>query len=184
MKFCQSRAAVHADAAALTNEAGESDLRAFDRLARALANAQSAGCAPVLILSAAGARQAETAVSLCRNVFLFTKFLTEYGCRPALLTPGHPGRDALVSALDALLDGGAVPMIAAGRADIKETVELAALARTDRLVLLSRADESPAVRLTAADGIPAVTVSVRDPQALRAALAGAYGASSPVLARR
>ena len=34
MKFCQSRAAVHADAAALTNEAGESDLRAFDRLAR------------------------------------------------------------------------------------------------------------------------------------------------------
>lgn len=183
MKFCQSRAAVHADAAALTNEAGESDLRAFDRLARALADAQSAGCAPVLILSAAGARQAETAVSLCRNVFLFTKFLTEYGCRPALLTPGHPGRDALVSALDALLDGGAVPMIAAGRADIKETAELAALARTDRLVLLSRADESPAVRLTAADGIPAVTVSVRDPQVLRAALAGAYGAS-PVLARR
>lgn len=176
MKFCQSQTAVYADAAALTNEAGESDLRAFDRLARALANAQSAGCAPVLILSAAGARQAETAVSLCRNVFLFTKFLTEYGCRPALLTPGHPGRDAL-------LDGGAVLMIAAGRADIKETAELAALARTDRLVLLSRADESPAVRLTAADGIPAVTVSVRDPQALRAALAGAYGAS-PVLARR
>ncbi len=100
----------------------------------------------------------------------------------ALLTPGHPGRDALVSALDALLEGGAVPMIAAGRADIKETAELAALARTDRLVLLSRADESPAVRLTAADGIPAVTVSVRNPQALRAALAGAYGAS-PVLAR-
>ena len=83
IKFCQSRAAVHADAAALTNEAGESDLRAFDRLARALADAQSAGCAPVLILSAAGARQAETAVSLCRNVFLFTKFLTEYGCRAA-----------------------------------------------------------------------------------------------------
>ena len=63
MKFCQSRTAVHADAAALTNEAGESDLRAFDRLARVLADAQSAGCAPVLILSAAGARQAETAVA-------------------------------------------------------------------------------------------------------------------------
>lgn len=45
-----------------------------------------------------------------------------------MLTPGHPGRDALVSALDALLEGGAVPMIAAGRADIKETAELAALA--------------------------------------------------------
>lgn len=71
-------------------------------------------------------------------------------------------------------------MIAAGRADIKETAELAALARTDRLVLLSRADESPAVRLTAADGIPAVTVSVRDPQALCAALAGAYAAFAAV----
>ena len=100
-----------------------------------------------------------------------------------MLTPGHPGRDALVSALDALLDGGAVPMIAAGRADIGAAAELAALARTDRLVLLSRADESPAVRLAAADGVPAVTAGVRDPQALRAALAGAYGAS-PVLARR
>lgn len=175
MKFCQSRTAVHADAAALTNEAGESDLRAFDRLARVLADAQSAGCAP-----AAGARQAETAVSLCRNVFLFTKLLTEYGCRPALLTPEHPRRNTLFSALDALLEGGAVPMIAAGRADIKETAELAALARTGRLVLLSRTDESPAIRLAAAGGMPAVTVSVQDPQALRAALAGAYAAFAAV----
>ena len=180
MKFCQSRTAVHADAAALTSEAGESDLRAFDRLARALADAQSAGCAPFLILSAAGARQAETAVSLCRSVFLFTKFLTEYGCRPALLTPDHSGRDALSPALDALLEDGAVPMIAAGRADIEKTAELAALARAGRLVLLSRTDESPAIRLAAAGGMPAVTVSVQDLQALRAALAGAYAAFAAV----
>lgn len=180
MKFCQSRTAVHADAAALTNEAGESDLRAFDRLARVLADAQSAGCAPVLTLSAAGARQAETAVGLCRSVFLFTKFLTEYGCRPALLTPEHPRRNALSSALDALLEGGAVPMIAARRADVEKTAELAALARADRLVLLSRTDESPAIRLAAAGGMPAVTVSVQDPQALCAALAGAYAAFAAV----
>lgn len=183
MKFPQSRTAVHADAAVLTNEAGESDLRTLDRLARTLADAQSAGCAPVLILSAAGARQAETAVSLCRSVFLFTKFLTEYGCRPALLTPEHSGRDALASALDGLLEGGAVPMIAAGRADIAQAAELAALARADRLVLLSRTDESPAIRLAAAGGMPAVAVNIQDPQALRAALAGAYGAAFSAVRR-
>ena len=148
-----------------------------------LADAQSAGCAPVLTLSAAGARQAETAVGLCRSVFLFTKFLTEYGCRPALLTPEHPRRNALSSALDGLLENGAVPMIAAGRADIEKTAELAALARAGRLVLLSRTDESPAIRLAAAGGMPAVTVSVQDPQALRAALAGAYGSAFAAVRR-
>ena len=74
-------------------------------------------------------------------------------------------------------------MIAAGRADIEKTAEFAALARAGRLVLLSRTDESPAIRLAAARGMPAVTVNIQDPQALRAALAGAYGAS-PVLVRR
>ena len=95
MGLYQNRIVVKVGTSTLTNELGQSDLRAFDRLACVLADIQNQGYEVILVSSGAIAvgrsklhlphkpetlrlKQAAAAVGQCSIMFLYDKFFHDY----------------------------------------------------------------------------------------------------------
>ena len=95
MELFKNRIVVKAGTSTLTNDAGQNDLRSFDRLACVLSDVHNMGYEVILVSSGAicvGAnrlkmpakptslrlKQAAAAVGQCRIMFLYDKFFGDY----------------------------------------------------------------------------------------------------------
>lgn len=134
MGLYPNRIVVKVGTSTLTNELGQNDLRAFDKLARVLADVQSMGYEVILVSSGAIAvganklgmkerptamrlKQAVAAVGQCGIMFFYNKFLADYDKTAAqiLLNAGDIGeeekRKNLANTFSALLEMGIIPVV-------------------------------------------------------------------------
>ncbi|MBR1900077.1 MAG: glutamate 5-kinase, partial [Lachnospiraceae bacterium] len=96
MSLVQNRIVVKVGTSSLTNDIGNTNLRAFDKLALVLSDVANMGYQVILVSSGAIAvgtskmglkekpesmrmKQAAAAVGQCQNMFLYDKFFGEYG---------------------------------------------------------------------------------------------------------
>lgn len=134
MGLYQNRMVVKVGTSTLTNEIGQSDLRAFDRLACVLADIQNKGYEVILVSSGAIAlganklrmkakpaslrlKQASAAVGQCGIMFLYDKFFAEYDKTIAqiLLSADdiehEEKKENLINTFDSLLEMGVIPVV-------------------------------------------------------------------------
>lgn len=134
MALYQNRIVVKAGTSALTGELGNTDLRAFDRIACVLSDVQSMGYQIILVSSGAIAmgasklnmrsrpqsmrlKQAAAAVGQCRVIFLYDKFFGDYDKTIAqiLLSAEDILQEEkkwnLQNTFDALLEMGIIPVV-------------------------------------------------------------------------
>lgn len=134
MKLHQNRIVVKAGTSTLTNEAGKSELRAFDRLACVLADIQNMGHEVILVSSGAVAvgtnklnmggrpasmrmKQAAAAVGQCRIMFLYDKFFNDYDKTIAQILLNaedmeqEEKKENLINTFDTLLERGIIPVV-------------------------------------------------------------------------
>lgn len=146
MNLYPNRLVVKVGTSTLTNGAGRSDLRTFDRLARVLADVQNRGYQVILVSSGAiavGARklrmngapasmrlkQAAAAVGQCCNLFLYDRCFSEYDKTVAqILLNAEDLRQEerarhLVQTFDALLELGVIPIVNENDSVCREEIE-------------------------------------------------------------
>ena len=134
MALYQNRIVVKVGTSALTGELGNTDLRAFDRIACVLSDVQSMGYQIILVSSGAIAmganklnmksrpqsmrlKQAAAAVGQCRVIFLYDKFFGDYDKTIAqILLSAEDIRQEekkwnLQNTFDALLEMGIIPVV-------------------------------------------------------------------------
>ncbi len=134
MGFYQKRIVVKVGTSTLTNEAGQSDLRSFDRLACVLADVQNMGYEVILVSSGAIAvgtnklkmknrpdsmrlKQAAAAVGQCNIMFLYDKFFNDYDKTIAQILLNaedieqEEKKENLTNTFNALLEMGVIPVV-------------------------------------------------------------------------
>lgn len=134
MGLYHNRIVVKVGTSTLTNELGQSDLRAFDRLACVLADIQNMGYEVILVSSGAIAvgssrlkmktrpdslrlKQAAAAVGQCSIMFLYDKFFSEYDKTIAQILLNaedireEEKKENLTNTFDALLALGVIPVV-------------------------------------------------------------------------
>lgn len=134
MGLYQNRIVVKVGTSTLTNELGQSDLRAFDRLACVLADVQNRGYEVILVSSGAIAvgtnslkikprptgmrlKQAAAAVGQCRIMFLYDKFFGDYDKTIAQILLNaedieqEEKKENLTNTFNALLEMGVIPVV-------------------------------------------------------------------------
>lgn len=134
MALYRNRIVVKVGTSALTGELGNTDLRAFDRIACVLSDVQSMGYQVILVSSGAIAvgtgklnmkvrpqsirlKQAAAAVGQCRIIFLYDKFFGDYDKTIAqiLLNAEDMLQEEkkwnLLNTFDALLEMGIIPVV-------------------------------------------------------------------------
>ncbi len=134
MALIQNRIVVKVGTSSLTNEAGNTNLRAFDKLALVLSDIANLGNEVILVSSGAIAvgtskmglkekpksmrmKQAAAAVGQCQNMFLYDKFFGEYGHTIAqiLLNASdiemEEKKENLTNTFNALLESGVIPVV-------------------------------------------------------------------------
>ena len=134
MGLYQNRIVVKVGTSTLTNEIGQSDLRAFDRLVCVLSDIQNQGYEVILVSSGAIAlganklrmkakptslrlKQAAAAVGQCGIMFLFDKFFGAYDKTIAqiLLSADDIGheekKENLINTFNTLLETGVIPIV-------------------------------------------------------------------------
>lgn len=134
MALVQNRIVVKVGTSTLTNEAGNTNLRAFDKLALILSDIANLGYEVILVSSGAIAvgshkmglkekpksmrmKQAAAAVGQCQNMFLYDKFFGEYGHTIAqiLLNASdieqEEKKENLTNTFHALLESGIIPIV-------------------------------------------------------------------------
>ncbi len=134
MALVQNRIVVKVGTSSLTNDAGNTNLRAFDKLALVLSDVANMGYQVILVSSGAIAvgtskmglkkkpetmrmKQAAAAVGQCQNMFLYDKFFGEYGHTIAqiLLNAAdieqEEKKENLTNTFEALLENGIIPVV-------------------------------------------------------------------------
>lgn len=134
MKLYQNRIVIKVGTSTLTNEAGQSDLLSFDRLACVLSDIQNKGYQVILVSSGAVAigsnkmklnnrpasmrmKQAAAAVGQCRMMFLYDKFFNDYDKTIAQILLNaediaqEDKKENLTNTFDALLETGIIPIV-------------------------------------------------------------------------
>lgn len=134
MGLIQNRIVVKVGTSSLTNDAGNTNLRAFDKLALVLSDIANLGYEVILVSSGAIAvgsskmglkekpksmrmKQAAAAVGQCQNMFLYDKFFGEYGHTIAqiLLNAAdieqEEKKENLTNTFNALLESGIIPIV-------------------------------------------------------------------------
>ena len=134
MGLVQNRIVVKVGTSSLTNELGNTNLRAFDKLALVLSDVSNMGQEIILVSSGAIAvganklglkkkpesmrmKQAAAAVGQCQNMFLYDKFFGEYGKTIAqiLLNAAdieqEEKKENLTNTFNALLETGIIPVV-------------------------------------------------------------------------
>lgn len=134
MKLYSNRLVVKVGTSTLTNDMGKADLRAFERLARVLADIQNMGYEVILVSSGAIAvgtgklrlerrptslrmQQAAAAVGQCSMMFWYDKFFGEYDKTIAQILLNaedmeeEEKKDNLINTFDALLESGVIPVV-------------------------------------------------------------------------
>ena len=134
MSLVQNRIVVKVGTSSLTNDVGNTNLRAFDKLALVLSDVANMGYQVILVSSGAIAvgtskmglkakpesmrmKQAAAAVGQCQNMFLYDKFFGEYGHTIAqiLLNASdieqEEKKENLTNTFEALLENGIIPIV-------------------------------------------------------------------------
>ncbi len=134
MGVYQNRLVVKVGTSTLTNESGQTDLRAFDRLAFVLSDIHNKGYEVIIVSSGAIAigssklnmktrpssmrmKQAAAAVGQCRMMFYYDKFFSDYDRTTAqiLLSAEDIGqeekRENLLNTFNTLLEMGVIPIV-------------------------------------------------------------------------
>ena len=134
MSLVQNRIVVKVGTSSLTNDIGNTNLRAFDKLALVLSDVANMGYQVILVSSGAIAvgtskmglktkpesmrmKQAAAAVGQCQNMFLYDKFFSEYGHTIAqiLLNASdieqEEKKENLTNTFEALLENGIIPIV-------------------------------------------------------------------------
>ena len=134
MSLVQNRIVVKVGTSSLTNDAGNTNLRAFDQIALVLSDIANLGYEVILVSSGAIAvgsskmglkekpksmrmKQAAAAVGQCQNMFLYDKFFGEYGHTIAqiLLNAAdieqEEKKENLTNTFNALLECGIIPIV-------------------------------------------------------------------------
>lgn len=134
MSLVQNRIVVKVGTSTLTNDKGQTDLRAFDHLALVCSDIQNMGYEVVLVSSGAIAvgvgklglrekpssmplKQAAAAVGQCRNMFLYDKFFGDYDktIGQILLNASDIGQEEkkenLTNTFNTLLEMGIIPIV-------------------------------------------------------------------------
>lgn len=134
MGLYQNRIVVKVGTSTLTNEAGQSDLRSFDRLACVLSDIQNMGYEVILVSSGAIAvgtnklkiktrpasmrlKQAAAAVGQCSIMYWYDKFFGDYDKTIAQILLNaedieqEEKRENLTNTFDALLELGVIPVV-------------------------------------------------------------------------
>ncbi len=134
MELYQNRIVVKVGTSTLTNEAGQNDLRSFDRLACVLADIHNRGYEIILVSSGAIAvgrnklrmperptalrlKQAAAAVGQCRIMHLYDKFFSDYDKTVAQILLNAEDMDIevkktnLTNTFDSLLEMGVIPIV-------------------------------------------------------------------------
>ncbi len=134
MALVQNRIVVKVGTSSLTNDAGGTNLRAFDRLALVLCDIANLGYEVILVSSGAIAvgtskmglkkkpesmrmKQAAAAVGQCQNMFLYDKFFGEYGHTIAQILLNavdieqEERKENLTNTFNALLETGIIPIV-------------------------------------------------------------------------
>ncbi|WP_195268386.1 glutamate 5-kinase [Eubacterium sp. 1001713B170207_170306_E7] len=134
MSLYPNRIVVKVGTSTLTNDLGQNDLRAFDRLACVLADIQNMGYEVVLVSSGAIAvganklqmkarpasmrlKQAAAAVGQCRIMHLYDKFFGDYDKITAQILLNaedmelEEKKENLINTFDTLLDLGILPVV-------------------------------------------------------------------------
>jgi glutamate 5-kinase len=130
----QNRIVVKVGTSTLTNEIGQNDLRAFDRLACVLSDIQNMGHEVILVSSGAIAvganklqmkkrpasmrlKQAAAAVGQCSIMFLYDKFFSDYDKAIAQILLNaedieqEEKKENLTNTFEALLEMGIIPIV-------------------------------------------------------------------------
>ena len=134
MGLYQNRIVVKVGTSTLTNEMGQSNLRAFDRLACVLSDVQNMGYEVILVSSGAIAvgtnclkmktrpasmrlKQASAAVGQCRMMFLYDKFFGDYDKTIAQILLNaedieqEEKKENLTNTFNSLLEMGVIPVV-------------------------------------------------------------------------
>lgn len=134
MGLYRNRLVVKVGTSTLTNEMGQNDLRAFDRLARVLSDVQNRGFDVILVSSGAIAvgtnrlqmkerpfsmqlKQAAAAVGQCRIMFFYDRFFADYGKTVVQIllnaddVEQEEKKENLVNTFNALLEMGVIPVV-------------------------------------------------------------------------
>lgn len=134
MGLVQNRIVVKVGTSSLTNDAGNTNLRAFDKISMVLSDIANLGNEVILVSSGAIAvgcskmglkekpksmrmKQAAAAVGQCQNMFLYDKFFGEYGHTIAqiLLNASdieqEEKKENLTNTFNALLECGIIPVV-------------------------------------------------------------------------
>ncbi len=134
MELFKNRIVVKAGTSTLTNDAGQNDLRSFDRLACVLSDVHNMGYEVILVSSGAicvGAnrlkmpakptslrlKQAAAAVGQCRIMFLYDKFFGDYDKITAQILlnaediEDEEKKENLINTFDTLLELGIIPIV-------------------------------------------------------------------------
>ena len=134
MELFQNRIVVKVGTSTLTNEAGQNNLRSFDRLARVLTDIRNLGHEVILVSSGAIAvganklrmktrpdclrlKQAAAAVGQCSLMFFYDRFFADYDQTIAqiLLNAGdieqEEKKENLVNTFNTLLEMGIIPVV-------------------------------------------------------------------------
>lgn len=134
MNLYRNRIVIKVGTSTLTNDAGQSDLRIFDRLARVLADIQNLGCEVILVSSGAIAvgsnrlnlkerpssmrmKQAAAAVGQCSLMYLYRHLFDGYGKTIAQILLNaedieeEEKKQNLINTFDALLEMNVIPVV-------------------------------------------------------------------------
>lgn len=134
MSIIKNRIVVKVGTSTLTNEAGKSDLRSFDRLACALSDVQNMGYEVILVSSGAIAvgtcklgmkerptsmrmKQAAAAVGQCSIMYLYDRFFGDYDKTIAQILLNaedicqEEKKENLTNTFNALLEMGIIPVV-------------------------------------------------------------------------
>lgn len=134
MSLYQNRIVVKVGTSTLTNDAGQNDLRSFDRIACVLSDIQNLGYEIILVSSGAIAvgtnklrtkphpasmrlKQAAAAVGQCRIMYLYDKFFNDYDKTVAQILLNaedmeiEEKKDNLINTFDTLLEMGIIPIV-------------------------------------------------------------------------
>ncbi|MEA4891909.1 MAG: glutamate 5-kinase [Peptococcaceae bacterium] len=134
MGLYQNRIVVKVGTSTLTNEAGQNDLRSFDRLAWVLSDVHNMGYEIILVSSGAIAagtnklqmktwpasmrlKQAAAAVGQCSIMFLYDKFFSDYDKTIAQILLNaedmevEEKKENLTNTFDSLLEMGIIPVV-------------------------------------------------------------------------
>ena len=134
MALVQNRIVVKVGTSSLTNDAGNTNLRAFDQIALVLSDIANLGYEVILVSSGAIAvgsskmglkekpksmrmKQAAAAVGQCQNMFLYDKFFGEYSHTIAQILLNaedieqEEKKEKLTNTFNALLECGIIPIV-------------------------------------------------------------------------